>query len=518
MKAQFFARFVLCLMMALLASSATALLWRASLSGAGVPIGVNATRPVVAQVTQEAPPTSLNDSFPAAQQATALNVELVGGYTTWGAVDVAVQGNFAYVADLGQGLRIIDIADPANPQEIGAFDTYWARAVAVDANYAYIADDKEGLRIINIAQPANPTAVGQVETLFDAYGVAVAGNMAYLAVSDGTLEIVRISDQTWFSYCDPGCWVVHGRDVAVRWPYVYLAGEPFTGLSVIDVTNPVSPTQVGGPTVSDGVGVVLVERQSRLYAYMAAKGAGLEIIEVTDPVSPTVLGAFDTLDAQDVAAAGNYAYVADGNRGLRVIDVADPTHPAEVGYYIPPNLNHWANGVAVVGNFVYVAEDKAGLQVYWFVPPAVATISVNGGILTSAADNATLTFPAGAFTTPAVITYVVRYPGNVPAAGDFDTTGHVYEVTAVDAGTGQPATLAPGHTYTVVVPYTGEDLNGAAENSLALYYWNGSQWMREPTSVVNTANNTVTATPDHFSVWAMLGSATKQVYLPLVTQ
>jgi DNA-binding beta-propeller fold protein YncE len=75
-----------------------------------------------------------------------------------------------------------------------------------------------------------------------------------------------------------------------------------------------------------------------------------------------VLGAFDTLDAQDVAAAGNYAYVADGNRGLRVIDVADPTHPAEVGYYIPPNLNHWANGVAVVGNFVYVAEDKAGLQ------------------------------------------------------------------------------------------------------------------------------------------------------------
>jgi hypothetical protein len=103
MKAQFFARFVLCLMMALLASSATALLWRASLSGAGVPTGVNATRPVVAQVTQEAPPTSLNDSFPAAQQATALNVELVGGYTTWGAVDVAVQGNFAYVADLGSG-------------------------------------------------------------------------------------------------------------------------------------------------------------------------------------------------------------------------------------------------------------------------------------------------------------------------------------------------------------------------------------------------------------------------------
>jgi hypothetical protein len=94
--------------------------------------------------------------------------------------------------------------------------------VAVDANYAYIADDKEGLRIINIAQPANPTAVGQVETLFDAYGVAVAGNMAYLAVSDGTLEIVRISDQTWFSYCDPGCWVVQwprrGRALAVCLP------------------------------------------------------------------------------------------------------------------------------------------------------------------------------------------------------------------------------------------------------------------------------------------------------------
>jgi hypothetical protein len=54
----------------------------------------------------------------------------------------------------------------------------------------------------------------------------------------------------------------------------------------------------------------------------------------------------------------------------------------------------------------------------------------------------------------------------------------------------------------------------AIENTLALYWWNGSQWIKETSSVVDTAANTITAAPDHFSLWAVLGE-TRRVYLPL---
>ena len=85
----------------------------------------------------------------------------------------------------------------------------------------------------------------------------------------------------------------------------------------------------------------------------------------------------------------------------------------------------------------------------------------------------------------------------------------------VYSGTGQPAQIAPGQTYTLTVQYTDAEKGPAIESTLALYYWDGSQWVKEPTSVVDTANNVVTATPDHFSKWAVLGE-TRRLYLPLV--
>jgi len=65
------------------------------------------------------------------------------------------------------------------------------------------------------------------------------------------------------------------------------------------------------------------------------------------------------------------------------------------------------------------------------------------------------------------------------------------------------------------VQYTDAEKGPAIENTLALYYWDGSQWVKEPSSVVDTVANKVTATPDHFSLWAALGE-TRRVYLSLI--
>jgi hypothetical protein len=102
-----------------------------------------------------------------------------------------------------------------------------------------------------------------------------------------------------------------------------------------------------------------------------------------------------------------------------------------------------------------------------------------------------------------------------PDLSIFTPTVSRYDVTAVYSDTGQPAHLAPGQTYAVTVHYTDAEKGPAIEDTLALYAWDGSQWVKEPGSVVDPVAKTVTASPDHLSLWAVLGE-TRWVFLPLV--
>jgi hypothetical protein len=139
-----------------------------------------------------------------------------------------------------------------------------------------------------------------------------------------------------------------------------------------------------------------------------------------------------------------------------------------------------------------------------------------GGTVTSGDGSTTLTFAPGAVDADLDVMFLPEMdPAPVPLRG----IGHAYELYAVAAGTsGPPVTAIPG-TYTVEVQYTDDEVVFVEEGTLALYRWDGSGWVLEPTSHVNPAANTVTATPGRFSHWAVLGERAEglsSVYLPLV--
>ena len=99
--------------------------------------------------------------------------------------------------------------DSLNCREVWYCDTPgYAYGVAVAGNYAYVADDDSGLRVISIADPAHPSEVGYCGTPGLAWGVAVAGNYAYVADEDAGLRVISIADPAHPSevgYCDtPG--------------------------------------------------------------------------------------------------------------------------------------------------------------------------------------------------------------------------------------------------------------------------------------------------------------------------
>jgi CSLREA domain-containing protein len=141
-----------------------------------------------------------------------------------------------------------------------------------------------------------------------------------------------------------------------------------------------------------------------------------------------------------------------------------------------------------------------------------ATIPPTGGQL-SAPDGTVITFPSGAVSGSIALIYS---PQPITATGTFTGPGLFFDLTAIYTGTGQPATIQPGYRYTITVEYDETRLpSGAKEANLALYYLDNSRWVKEPTSVVNVAANTITATPNHFSLWAALVEEYK-IYLPLV--
>jgi len=163
------------------------------------------------------------------------------------------------------------------------------------------------------------------------------------------------------------------------------------------------------------------------YAYMADGYSGLRIIDVTDPASPTEAGSFNTNGyAYDVAVSGNYAYVADGSKGLRIINVTNSASPTETGYYDTPGS---ARGVALLGDLAYVADSNGGLQIIDVGSPG--SPSPEGSIATpgsayGVAVSSLYAFVADQYGGLTIIN--ISNPTSPVEIGNFNTSGQAYAV------------------------------------------------------------------------------------------
>jgi len=119
------------------------------------------------------------------------NPHEVGYCSTPGrACDVAVAGGYAYVADWNRGLRVIDVGDPRSPHEVGyCVAPYWVYDVAVTDGLAYVTGD--GLRVVDVSNPENPTEVGYYDTPYLALGIGATGNLGYVADGPSGLQIIE---------------------------------------------------------------------------------------------------------------------------------------------------------------------------------------------------------------------------------------------------------------------------------------------------------------------------------------
>lgn len=321
----------------------------------------------------------------------------LGGYSVakGHAGHLAIVGNKAFVADTNWGLWIIDISNPAAPFKLGNYQPLsLAKAVAVSGDYAYVAAGDFGLYAVNIANPTLPMEVDTFATNHYASSVAVQGHYAYVATMDGqTLYVLDITNPSNIvlagSDVRTGGDVVAGsgayRDFAVSGGFAYLANE--TGLVIIDMSDPPHPHErgfislrewPGGEISSASVGVVVKNG----LAYVAAENTGIKIVDVSQPDSPTLIGNCRFDGAQDVVVAGTYAYVASAN-GLTVVDVTDPRNPVQRSFTATPDS---AERIIFKDNIVYMSERNTGMVTIDVSNPLNPTLSGSYNTLGYAQD------------------------------------------------------------------------------------------------------------------------------------
>ncbi len=298
----------------------------------------------------------------------------LGFYSPLGyARDVVVTGNYAYVAAGTYGLKVVEVSDPPHPVQVGIYDTQgYAISVEVAGNYAYVATTGSGveaLHVVDISNPAQPIRTGLFQgTMGQPRDMAFAEGIVYMADEFG-LRLISVDDPihpTQLGFIELG-WV-YGEPpptpmsvaigVAVSGNLAYVAVD-HAGLKIVDVSDPSDPKLIGVTPhfAQDFAQEVAVAGG---YAYVTS-GKGLRVVNVSDPTHPAIVGSYDTPgEATGIVVLGDTAYVADGGGGLQVVNVSDPPNPIIAGSYNTPGNAH---KVAIVGNHAYVADGYGGMLI-----------------------------------------------------------------------------------------------------------------------------------------------------------
>lgn len=265
---------------------------------------------------------------------------------------LTVQDGLAYIADYWEGLWIVDVAEPQEPEVIGHAELgHGSSDVVVSAGYAYVANQSHGgIEVVDVSTPESPVLVATVEGECCAFGIDVAGDYLYLAVNSDGLRVFDLSIPD--DPLDVGCYLLDvAFDVTILGDRAYVAGGYIPGLEIFDITHSGLPTTLGSADTDDFARDV--DAQGTL-ACVADRFGGLQVADVSDPWDPHIVGGIGVPDeTNDVLMMGDIAYVIDFTAGLLLVDISTPSSPSISATLGTPGL---AKAVAVRDDFAYIAD------------------------------------------------------------------------------------------------------------------------------------------------------------------
>jgi hypothetical protein len=162
---------------------------------------------------------------------------------------VAVNGEMVYTTDYFDGiLQVFDVSDPSTPTVVGTLPGLsFVYDIAAVGSMVYVTDFL-GLHIIDASDPAAPL-FKSFTNIGHANGVTVIGTTAYIAGGDG-LVVFDVSDPSAPYLLGSSHTPQPSRGIAVVGDIAFVADDSF-GLQIFDVTNDCS--QCPADITADGV-------------------------------------------------------------------------------------------------------------------------------------------------------------------------------------------------------------------------------------------------------------------------
>lgn len=303
-------------------------------------------------------------------------LELLASYQTPGVCnDVVVDGPYAYVADGDNGVVVLDIATPSQPNLVATYKGLTdVHGVFLVGNTLYAIgrtpEPESALDIIDVSNPSNPIRIGRVDSLaksaFGPYDIVVQDGYAYIPDINGlmVISVIDAANPYLFGRNFGGDFHSGPLNVTVGNGYAYVTGIPqdsaASSMTMFDLAN-LPIIRFAGRFHPEGewyaaLGLMFQNNM----VYLCGSYRGLYAIDVSNPEAPYLRSAHGTpsetgmgyhVAIQDTLA---FTTILPTKTSLQVVDISDPESLSLVVKYTPEVA---LGKLDVQGEFVYVAED-----------------------------------------------------------------------------------------------------------------------------------------------------------------
>lgn len=463
--------------------------------------------------------------------------EIIGTYTATnlGDADLVAQNNTSlYLSQDFAPTHIVDITKPSSPTVHSQQDEPFFLDFVQNGTYGYWLSQFE-IKIVDLTQPSRPREVNAIP--YDAIdNVPHPVPFESIAVGDNILAATAGSYLYLFDVTEPAHPIQQSAYSATNaWGFtrllihanhVYLYGQ--SAIEIFDISTPAVP-QLSN-TILMPSSVTIPARMTIVDQHLYANGKGdnqdqhiIYTIDISNPTAATIIDEYQLAGpVGDLMAYRGHLFVSSLQidhyqgplmpAGLTILRIGDePTSFTEVASYYQIST---LRDLIVAGNYIYAAAEKNGLLSFWVAPPETATIAIANTELISQLDQTRYFFSADTFAESVTLTHTAQLPDDMPEAESLSHIHHFFEITAVSQN-GTPITNVANTTYEIEIEYTDLEKGTVMENTLALYYWDGTQWQKEPSSSVDPMTNSIQATPNRFGLWGVFGE-TVQTYLPII--
>lgn len=269
-------------------------------------------------------------------------------------------------------LHLLDLRDPTAPNWYGPLAPGWTSGSDIFGKYLIAPAGFNGIQVVDLADPFQPQVAASIpaDVIENPGHVTVGGSYAYVSVYGDHLVIVDLSDPLHPaiigqygppSHLEPQVFM---SEPAISGDYVYLVEtqerdrQEYSWLSIIDVSDPTNPQKVTQADLPERTQRTALPVLAREMAYIPTE-KGITAVDVSDPTEPRVAGSLDLpTGALDATFLDPYLLVAGGKAGLWIADISDPAHPVLVGRYDTPGS---CSQVVAMDGGIYVNDGSAGV-------------------------------------------------------------------------------------------------------------------------------------------------------------